>query len=134
MLWRQVDSGDARIELASERDVVDRPELEDALFVGAAYIVCEARIPNVRLAIGSDDSSMWRLNGKEVIRVYAGRGAETDQNLSEPLVLEAGMNVLSFRLINGRGPARACAHFLDKDGEPVVDFAVTLTPPPAAAR
>jgi hypothetical protein len=106
---------------------------ENALFLALAYLVCDADLPDLTLAIGSDDSSLWRVNGQEVIRVYAGRGVDRDQNKSPPLTLKQGVNVLSAAVINGLGPAGLCARFLDKDGQPVKGLKVTLTPPPPPA-
>ena len=105
---------------------------ENALFLVATYVVCDADLPGVTLAIGSDDGSRWLLNGQEVIRVYAGRAVDKDQTKSaQPLTLKRGVNVLLGAVINGGGPAGACARFLDKDGNPVKSFKVTLTPPAA---
>jgi len=106
---------------------------ENALFLAATYVVCDAELPDLTLAIGSDDSSLWRVNGQEVIRVYAGRGVDRDQDKSPPLTLKKGVNVLSAAVINGLGPAGLCARFLDKDGQPVKGLKVTLTPPPPPA-
>ena len=51
------------------------------------YVIAEKDLENVKLSIGSDDSSVWRVNGKEVIRVYAGRDYDKDTDQSKPLTL-----------------------------------------------
>jgi hypothetical protein len=102
---------------------------DKALFLGVVYVVCEAEMADVVLSIGSDDSSLWRLNGKEIIRVYAGRGVEADQDRSGKVTLNKGVNVLSMAVINGEGPTGACARFFDKDNKPVKNVTLTLTPP-----
>ena len=84
-------------------------------------------MPEVTLAIGSDDDSLWRVNGQEVIRVYAGRAVDKDQDKSKPLTLKQGPNVIHFVLING--DARVAARFLDKDSNPIKGLTVSLTPP-----
>jgi hypothetical protein len=103
--------------------------VDNSLYLGITYLVCRRPIPNVRLSIGSDDSSMWRLNGREVIRQYVGRGVKADQSTSRPLSLRRGVNVLTFAVINGRGGAGACARFLDSASRPVTRFKVTVEPP-----
>jgi len=97
--------------------------------LGVAYVTSKKEMPDVKLSIGSDDDSMWRFNGKEVIRFYGGRPVSQDQNKSDPLTLRQGVNVLSFVVINGYGLTAAAARFLDKDGRPVRDVTVSLTPP-----
>ena len=85
-----------------------------AMFLGVAYVVAPEQMDGVKLAIGSDDSSVWTVNGNEVVRVYAGRGVDKDQDTSEAMTLKKGVNVVRFAVINGEGPTGACARFLDK--------------------
>jgi hypothetical protein len=98
-------------------------------FVGVVYVISSQEVPDVKLAIGSDDDSVWRFNGKEVIRVYEGRGVDKDQNSSPPLTLKQGVNVLGFTVLNGDGDCAAAARFLDKDGNPVAGLTVSTKPP-----
>jgi hypothetical protein len=104
-------------------------EPTNALYLGVAYIMVEEQKDGVKLAIGSDDSSVWWLNGNEVIRVYAGRGVDKDQDQAENLSLKKGLNVLRFAVINGDGPAGACARFFDKGGSPIKELTVLGAPP-----
>lgn len=119
------------------------PKLGDKVKVGAAEMVWkdngdfaldlrkiaeDADMNDLKLKIGSDDSSCWWLNGKEVIRVYAGRGCEKDQDTKEGLSLKKGCNVLKFEVINGDGDYGACARFTDKNDKPLVDLKVALEP------
>jgi hypothetical protein len=84
---------------------------------------------NVKLAIGSDDSSVWWLNGEEVVRTYGGRAVNPDDDISKPVTLKKGMNVLRFAVIQGDGPAGACARFLDSADKPLTKIAVTTDAP-----
>src|SRR5881394_4563980 len=43
-------------------------EPTNALYLGVAYIMVPEQKDGLKLAIGSDDSSVWWLNGEEVIR------------------------------------------------------------------
>src|SRR5262249_5207581 len=103
-------------------------ETDNSVYLGVAYIVAAKDMPEVRLAIGSDDDSLWRVNGKEVIRVYAARAAEQDTDRSAAMTLKQGVNVVTFTLINGDGPSGVCARFLDKDDKPVAGLTVALEP------
>src|SRR5207237_9502498 len=104
-------------------------EFEQVIFLRVAYSVADKYIDNVKLSIGSDDSSVWKLNGKEVIRVYAGRDCEKDTDKSQSLTLKKGVNVLEFAVTQGDGPTAAVARFLDKDDKPLKDITIGLTPP-----
>ena len=100
-----------------------------AAYLGVAYITTEDEVTGVKLSIGSDDDSVWRLNGEEVIRAYNGRGVEKDQDSANDLTLKQGVNVLSFTVLNGEGPTAAAARFVDENGNPIKGLKVSLTPP-----
>jgi hypothetical protein len=125
--WRAVDADDAILDtnkVASDQSKGS----DDSVFLGTAYIIVPNDLVDVRLAIGSDDDSLWRVNGKEVIRVYAARAAERDADKSDALTLKQGTNIVTFTLINGNGPSGVCARFLDKDDKPVTGLTVALEP------
>jgi hypothetical protein len=124
--WTAQKSTDAIVDFTQAFADKDH---DQCLFLGVAYIQSDKELENVKLSIGSDDSSVWRVNGKEVIRVYAGRDCEKDTDKSQPLTLKKGTNVLEFAVTQGDGPTAAVARFLDKDDKPVKDLTITLTPP-----
>jgi len=126
--WQAVAGGDFYVPLDPVATDAGK-NAEHAAFVGVVYVSSAGDLADVKLAIGSDDDSVWRLNGKEVIRVYEGRSIDKDQNSSQPLTLKQGVNVLSFTVLNGDGPCDAAARFLDKDGNPVPGLTVSVKPP-----
>ena len=97
--------------------------------LGIVYVTSPKEIPDVTLAIGSDDDSAWRLNGQEIIRFYGGRAIGKDQSKSNPQTLRQGVNIVSFIVLNGDGPTAAAARFIGKDGNAIKDLTVSLTPP-----
>ena len=126
--WHAHAAGDYAIDF--EKIAADASkEPTNAMYFGVAYIMSPEQKDGVKLAIGSDDSSVWWLNGSEVIRVYSGRGVDKDQDQAENLTLKKGLNVLRFAVINGDGPAGACARFLDKGGSPLKEITILGAPP-----
>jgi hypothetical protein len=126
-VWKPEVAEDFKLDLGmvAENRKVD-PTYQ--LFVGVAYVVAPEEMKDVVLAIGSDDSSVWWLNGREVIRVYAGRGGDMDQDVSPKLTLQKGVNVLRFAVINGEGPTDCCARFKTADDKPVTGLTILLRP------
>jgi len=102
---------------------------ENALYLAVVYVTSEQELTEAVLSIGSDDSSSWRVNGAEVLTVYAGRAAEADQDKSSPFTLTKGTNVISAIIINGGGEVGLSARILDKNGSAVKNVTVSLTPP-----
>ena len=131
LVWREVKADDFSIDL-NQFSTDHNKDTDSVLYWGVTYVTAPEEIKDVKLAIGSDDSSVWWVNGKEVIRVYDGRAVNQDDNVSKPLTLQKGVNVIRFAVINGDGPSGVCARFLDSADKPVKNYTV-MTVPPAAA-
>ena len=127
-VWQAVTCSDYFADLSKVAEDNGK-EPEKAAYLGIAYVTSSSDVDGVTLAIGSDDDSVWRLNGEEVIRSYDGRAVDKDQDTLDNLSLQEGVNVLSFTVLNGEGPAAAAARFLDKDGKPLKGLTFSLTPP-----
>ncbi|MCX5683347.1 MAG: hypothetical protein NT049_06645 [Planctomycetota bacterium] len=124
MAWKT--GGDFALNLGKIAEDAGKP-FEKAIVLGVCYVWADADMTDVKLKIGSDDSSCWSLNGKDVIRVYSGRACEKDQDTKDGLALKKGCNVLAFRVINGDGEFGACARFTDKNDKPLA-LKVALQP------
>jgi hypothetical protein len=125
MVWKS--NGDFALDLMKIAEDAGKP-FEKVITLGVAYVWADADLSDVKLKIGSDDGSCWWLNGRQVIRVYAGRGCEKDQDTREGLSLKKGCNVLKFAVINGEGDYGACARFTDKNDKPLVGLKTALEP------
>ncbi len=130
--WKAVTSDNSIMNILKLCEDTSSPKV-NCLAMGVCYIMADEDIANVKLKIGSDDSSLWKLNDTEVIRVYSGRATDKDQDTKEGLTLKKGVNVLKFAVINGEGEFSICARFVDKDDKPVKNLKISLTPPPAPA-
>jgi len=96
-----------------------------ALFWAVTVVHCPQELTGVRLAIGSNASSVWWVNGKEVAGIYGDIQTVIDDGVSRPLTLKKGANVIRGAIINGSGAADFCARFLDADGNPLKGFTVS---------
>jgi hypothetical protein len=107
------------------------PPRHNSLYLSVTYITCAADIPDAKLKTGSGDYSVWLLNGKEIIRaVKNAKATIIDENVSEPVTLKKGVNVLMAENINCYGgDTGLCARFVDKDDKPVTNIKISLTPP-----
>ena len=78
------------------------------------------------MAVGSNSASMWWLNGKEVVHLFDDRRMVMDDELSAPLTLRKGRNIIRGAVINGPGLSDFCLRFLDEDGKPVKEFSLVV--------
>ena len=126
--WHAVKAKDYIVDLTGFAAANQKPVLSE-LFWGVVYLQSPEEYKEIRLAIGSDDSSVWWLNGQEVIHAFGVRQTSTDDNVSKRITLKKGMNVLRFAVIQGDGPADCCARFIDARQKPITGLTVMLVPP-----
>ena len=130
LTWHAVDTVDYNVNLyhfAADWNTT----ANGALFWGVTIVNCPEEMQNVRLAIGSNASSIWWVNGQEVVGIYGDIQTVVDDGVSKRLTLKKGPNVVRCAVINGSGASDFCARFLGPDDKPVKGFTVTL---PDAAK
>jgi Asp-tRNA(Asn)/Glu-tRNA(Gln) amidotransferase A subunit family amidase len=102
-------------------------ETEDSVGYAVCYIRADAEMKDIMLKAGSDDQVKVYLNGKEVHKHEQGRPLEPDEDSSK-ITLHKGVNVLVFKVVNGKVEWSGCARFVDKDGKVIKGLKVTTTP------
>lgn len=105
---------------------VQKKSADGAMFWAVTIVNCPQDMPNVRLAIGSNASSVWWVNGQEVTGVYGDRQTVIDDGVSKRLTLKKGPNIVRGVIINGSGATDFCARFLDADDKPLTGFTTTV--------
>jgi WD40 repeat protein len=98
----------------------------------AAYAVCylvaaEARA-GLKLLIGSDDQAKIYLNGREIYRCGSARALHEDTDTVDDIILQPGVNVLVFKVLNESSEWKGCLRLVDRTGLPAQDIEVRLTP------
>ena len=125
LTWHAVDTINYNANLYIFANALNKSP-GNALFWAVTVVNCPQDMTNVRLAIGSNASSVWWLNGQEVAGVYGDRQTVVDDSVSKRLTLKKGPNILRCAIINGSGMTDFCARFLDEDGKPLKEFALSL--------
>jgi hypothetical protein len=98
----------------------------NVLMWGVTVINCPQDMPNVRLAIGSNDASVWWVNGQEVTGIYGDRLDFMDDAVSKRLTLKKGPNIIRCAIHNQGGMTDFCARILDENGDPIKDYTINL--------
>ena len=88
----------------------------------------EAEQRGLQMLVGSNDQSKVYLNGKQIHKYPFPRGLVADQDRVQSIVLNAGLNVLVFKVVNGVVDWQGSIRFTDAQGNPVKGIKVTLTP------
>ncbi len=99
----------------------------------AVYAVCYLSVPStqpdLKMLVSSDDQAKIYLNGKQLYRQPAPRSAVPDQDIVSEVSLEAGTNVLVFKVLNGLLYCSGSIRFTDSTGGPVLDLNTHVSPP-----
>jgi WD40 repeat protein len=101
---------------------------DDQVAYAVTFIVSESPQSGLSLLVGSDDTARAYLNGKEIYRQLEGRGWKADQDEVPGIELKPGLNVLVFKVANGKYGWDGSVRFTTADGRPVPGLTVTLDP------
>jgi len=122
--WKAIKAKDYNVDLNATIGTAN----EDVVGYLVTYVVADKDMPDLTLLIGSNDEAKVYLNGKEVIKFDQTRTVEKDSDKAEKLTLKKGVNTIVFKIINEKNDWGGCLRFKDKDGKPVTDLKVQLTP------
>jgi hypothetical protein len=125
LTWHAVATHDYNVNTYHFAHALGKPT-SNVLFWGVTVMNAPREMKGVRLAIGCNASSVWWVNGKEVIGNYGDRQTVIDDAVSKRLTLNKGANVVRFALINAGGATDYCARFLNADEEPLREFTVSV--------
>ena len=122
----KVTAGDAELTWhAVDSSALNKP-FTNVLFWAVTIVNCPEEMRDVRLAIGSNDASVWWVNGQEVIGIYGDRQTVIDDGVSKKLTLNKGPNVIRCAVHNQGGATDFCARFLDAQNKPVKNLSLSL--------
>jgi len=125
LAWHALDSNLFNVKLFRFADGLGK-RLYGVIFWAVTVIESPRDIENVRLAVGSNASSIWWLNGKETAALFTDRRMVMDDVVSKRFTLHKGRNVLRGAVINGPGMSDFCVRFVDANGDPVKGLTLNL--------
>ena len=125
LTWHSVDTKNYNVNLYHFGNALNKPT-SDVLFWVVTIVNCPEEMPGVRLAIGSNDASVWWVNGQEVISIYGDRQTVVDDGVSKKLTLKKGANVIRCAIHNQGGATDFCARFLDGEDKPLKGYTVSV--------
>jgi len=125
LTWHALDTKNYNVNLYHFAYALNKPS-SDVLFWALTIVNCPEEMRDVRLAIGSNDASVWWVNGQEVIAIYGDRQTVIDDGVSKKLTLKKGPNVIRCAVHNQGGATDFCARFLDGQDKPLKGFTLSV--------
>ena len=124
LTWHALDSRNFNVKLFRFAYGLNKP-IYGVLFWAVTVVNSQQEMKNIRMAVGSNSSSMWWLNGKEAAILSGDRRMVMDDVVSTRLTLNKGKNIIRGAVINGPGMSDFCVRFLDEKGQPVKDITIS---------
>ena len=125
LTWHALDTKNYNFNLYHYSYALNKPS-NNVLWWVVTVVVCPEEMRDVRLAIGSNDASVWWLNGQEIIGLYGDRQNTFDDAVSKRLTLKKGANVVRAAVHNQQGATDFCARFLDAQDKPIKGITIDL--------
>jgi hypothetical protein len=122
--WYALDSKTFNVNLYHFTYAIEKPRYGILVWL-VTVIDSPEEMKNVRLSAGSNSSSMWWLNGQEVLTLSGDRDMIADNVTSQRLTLKKGKNIIRGAVINGPGMANFCVRFLDEKGTPIKNYTIS---------
>jgi hypothetical protein len=125
LTWHVLDTNLYRVNLYHYSYNFNKPS-NNVLWWAVVVVNCPEEIKDARLAIGSNDASVWWVNGTEVASLYLDRSVVIDDAVSKRLTLKKGPNIIRAAIHNQGGQTDFCARLLDKDDKPLTNYTISL--------
>jgi hypothetical protein len=93
----------------------------------ATYIECDQEIPNVVMAVASNDQGRIYFNGVDIYAFTEARPLMLDADKGR-VTLKAGLNVIVFKVINEQNSWQGAMRLLDKSGAPLKNIRIKRSP------
>jgi hypothetical protein len=91
------------------------------------YIECDQEMPDVVLAVASNDQGRIYFNGVDIYAFTEARPLMLDADKGR-VTLKKGVNVFVFKVLNEQNSWQGAMRFLDKAGAPLNGLKVKLSP------
>ena len=125
LTWHSVDSKLFNIKLIRFALGSSNGQKRYGLIFNAFTVINVDQDVVVRLAAGSNASSIWWVNGEKVLTLQADRRMVADDGMSKRITLKKGKNLVRAAVINGPGMSDMCARLYNEDGTIFKNYTIT---------
>lgn len=91
------------------------------------YVECDRDIPDVVIAVGSNDQGRIYFNGVDIYAFTEARPLTLDQDKGK-ITLKQGVNTLVFKVINQQNAWQGAMRLTDRAGKPLANVKIRLIP------
>ncbi len=125
LTWRALDSSVYNMNLYHYAHIYNT-SFANVLFWAVTVVNSPVEMHDVRLAVGSNDASVWWFNGQEVTGLYGDRPSIIDDGVSKRLTLKKGANIIRGAIHNQQGQVDFVVRLLDANDNPITNVTINL--------
>jgi hypothetical protein len=115
-------------DYAVDFNVLSGQDIPQSVIYAVCYIRSDREQRGLQILLGADDGAKLYLNEKQIHKPGFGRSFAPDQEKVPDISLNAGLNVLVFKLMNDSHAAQGSIRLTDAQGNPVAGIQVTSDP------
>lgn len=123
LTWKKITAATNYLDFAASVHTLGEKEAGYAV----AYIECEMELPDVIMAVASNDQGRIYFNGVDIYVWSEPRTLVLDSEKGK-VTLKKGINVIVFKIINEQGNWQGSMRFLDKSGAPLKNLKIKSSP------
>lgn len=91
------------------------------------YVECDREIPDVIIAVGSNDQGRIYFNGVDIYAFTEARPLTLDADKGK-ITLKPGVNVFVFKVVNVQNSWQGALRLTDRSGKPLPNIKIKMTP------
>jgi hypothetical protein len=91
------------------------------------YLECDQDVPDVTVAVGSNDQGRIYFNGVDIYAFTEARPLMLDADKGR-IILKKGVNVVVFKITNEQNSWQGAMRLMDKAGTPLKNVKIRLSP------
>ena len=123
LTWRKITSSTNYFDFNAILKTVN----DHAAGFMVTYVECEKDMPDVTMAVGSNDEGRIYFNGVDIYAFTEARILELDADKGR-VTLKKGVNVIVFKVINEQNSWQGAMRLTDKAGAPLKGIKIKLSP------
>ncbi len=123
LAWRNISSPTNVVDL----NVLLNSQNDHCAGYLVTYVECDQEVPDVVMAVGSNDQGRIYFNGVDIYAFTEARPLMLDADRGK-VTLKKGVNVIVFKVINEQNSWQAALRLTDRAGVPLKNVRVKLTP------
>lgn len=123
LTWKRITAATNHVDI----NAILKAQHDQAAGFMVTYVECDQDIPDVIMAVGSNDQGRIYFNGVDIYAFTEARTLMLDADKGK-VTLKKGVNVIVFKIINEQNSWQGAMRLLDRSGAPLRNVRIKASP------